>query len=119
MKALINACDRCESYNGQTAVLPPHSKSPKTFKRVRVPVAYSTSIITQPPSNSRLPSPLVHSFLHQISYSYPRSLQRKAPPKLVVQNWFKRFQFGNFAVKDNSRSSRSSTDKVDAILEKY
>ncbi|GBP12525.1 Histone-lysine N-methyltransferase SETMAR [Eumeta japonica] len=34
----------------------------------------------------------------------------------VAQNWFKRFQSGYFDVKDESRSSRPVTDKVDAIL---
>jgi len=29
----------------------------------------------------------------------------------VVQSWFKRFQFGNFDVKDASRSSRPITGK--------
>ncbi|GBP82993.1 hypothetical protein EVAR_39682_1 [Eumeta japonica] len=36
----------------------------------------------------------------------------------VAQNWFKRFQSSDFDVKDEPRSSRSVTDKVDAILEK-
>ncbi|GBP11395.1 Histone-lysine N-methyltransferase SETMAR [Eumeta japonica] len=38
----------------------------------------------------------------------------------VAQNWFKRFQSGNFDVKDEPRSGRPVTDKVvvDAILEK-
>ncbi|GBP94264.1 Histone-lysine N-methyltransferase SETMAR [Eumeta japonica] len=37
---------------------------------------------------------------------------------LVVQNWFKRFQSGNFSVKDKLRSGPPVTDKVDAVLEK-
>ncbi|GBP07539.1 hypothetical protein EVAR_4878_1 [Eumeta japonica] len=36
----------------------------------------------------------------------------------VVQNWFKHFRFGNFDVKDEPRSRRPFTDKVDAVLEK-
>ncbi|GBP95815.1 Histone-lysine N-methyltransferase SETMAR [Eumeta japonica] len=36
----------------------------------------------------------------------------------VAQNWFKRFQSGNFGLKDEPRSGRPVTDKVDAILEK-
>ncbi|GBP90915.1 hypothetical protein EVAR_66259_1 [Eumeta japonica] len=36
----------------------------------------------------------------------------------VAQNVFKRFQFGNFDVKDEPLSGRPVTDKVDAILEK-
>ncbi|GBP64040.1 Histone-lysine N-methyltransferase SETMAR [Eumeta japonica] len=37
---------------------------------------------------------------------------------IVAQNWFKRFQSGNFDVKDEFRSGRPATDKVDAILGK-
>ncbi|GBP93783.1 Histone-lysine N-methyltransferase SETMAR [Eumeta japonica] len=36
----------------------------------------------------------------------------------VARNWFKRLQSGNFDVKDEPRSGRPVTDKVDAILEK-
>ncbi|GBP73835.1 Histone-lysine N-methyltransferase SETMAR [Eumeta japonica] len=36
----------------------------------------------------------------------------------VAQNWFKRFQSGNFNFKDEIRSGRLVTDEVDAILEK-
>ncbi|GBP08346.1 hypothetical protein EVAR_78814_1 [Eumeta japonica] len=35
----------------------------------------------------------------------------------MAQNWFKRFQSGNFDVKDEPRSGRPVTDKDDAILE--
>ena len=34
----------------------------------------------------------------------------------VAQIWFKRFQSGNFDVKDARRSSRPITDKMDAIF---
>jgi len=36
----------------------------------------------------------------------------------VTQSWFKRFQFGNFDVKDASRSGRPITRKVDENMEK-
>ncbi|KAJ0174870.1 hypothetical protein K1T71_009978 [Dendrolimus kikuchii] len=36
----------------------------------------------------------------------------------VAQIWFKRFQFGNFDIKDARRSGRPVTDKIDAIFEK-
>ncbi|GBP49811.1 Integrator complex subunit 1 [Eumeta japonica] len=36
----------------------------------------------------------------------------------AAQNWFKRFQSGNFGVNDEPRSGPSVTDKVNAILEK-
>jgi [histone H3]-lysine36 N-dimethyltransferase SETMAR len=36
----------------------------------------------------------------------------------VAQIWFKRFQSGNFDVKDAPRSGRPITDKMDAIFEK-
>ncbi|GBP21739.1 hypothetical protein EVAR_10916_1 [Eumeta japonica] len=36
----------------------------------------------------------------------------------VAQNWFKRFQSSNFDAKDELRSTRPVTDKVDGILEK-
>ena len=36
----------------------------------------------------------------------------------VAQIWFKRFQSGNFDVKDARRSGRPITDKMDAIFEK-
>ncbi|KAL0842348.1 hypothetical protein ABMA28_014470 [Loxostege sticticalis] len=36
----------------------------------------------------------------------------------VAQIWFKRFQSGNFDVKDARRSGRPITDKIDAIFEK-
>ncbi|GBP39353.1 Histone-lysine N-methyltransferase SETMAR [Eumeta japonica] len=36
----------------------------------------------------------------------------------VAQNWLKRFQRGNFDVKDESRSGRPVIDKVDAVLKK-
>ncbi|GBP82245.1 Putative uncharacterized protein FLJ37770 [Eumeta japonica] len=36
----------------------------------------------------------------------------------VAQNWFDRFQSHDFDVKDEPRSGRPVTDKVDAILEK-
>ncbi|GBP58691.1 Histone-lysine N-methyltransferase SETMAR [Eumeta japonica] len=36
----------------------------------------------------------------------------------VAQNWFKCFQSSNFDIKDEPRSGRPVTDKVDAILEK-
>jgi len=36
----------------------------------------------------------------------------------VAQSWFKRFQSGNFDVKDAPRSSRSITGKIDEIMEK-
>jgi len=36
----------------------------------------------------------------------------------VAQIWFKRFQSGNFYVKDARRSGRPITDKMDAIFEK-
>ena len=36
----------------------------------------------------------------------------------VVQIWFKRFQSGNYDVKDARRSGRPITDKMDAIFEK-
>lgn len=36
----------------------------------------------------------------------------------VAQVWFKRFQAGNFDIKDASRSGRPVTDKIDAIFEK-
>ncbi|GBP53187.1 Conserved oligomeric Golgi complex subunit 4 [Eumeta japonica] len=35
----------------------------------------------------------------------------------VAQNWFKRFQSGDFDVKDEPRSGRPVTEKVNAILE--
>ena len=35
----------------------------------------------------------------------------------VAQIWFKRFQSGNFDVKDACRSGRPITDKMDAIIE--
>jgi len=36
----------------------------------------------------------------------------------VAQNWFKRFQSGNFDVKDALRSGRPIIGKVDEIMEK-
>jgi len=36
----------------------------------------------------------------------------------VAQNWFKRFQSGNFGVKDAPRSGRPIIGKVDKIMEK-
>ncbi|GBP03314.1 Histone-lysine N-methyltransferase SETMAR [Eumeta japonica] len=36
----------------------------------------------------------------------------------VAQNWFKRYLSGNFDVKDEPRSGRPVTDKVDVVLEK-
>jgi len=36
----------------------------------------------------------------------------------VAQSWFKRFQFGNFDVKDAPHSGRLITEKVDEIMEK-
>ncbi|KAJ0176514.1 hypothetical protein K1T71_007693 [Dendrolimus kikuchii] len=36
----------------------------------------------------------------------------------VAQIWFKRFQSGNFDIKDTRRSDRPVTDKIDAIFEK-
>jgi len=36
----------------------------------------------------------------------------------MTQNWFKRFQSGNFYVKDVPRSGRPITGKVDEIMEK-
>ncbi|KAJ0183521.1 hypothetical protein K1T71_001497 [Dendrolimus kikuchii] len=36
----------------------------------------------------------------------------------VAQIWFKRFQSGNFDIKDARRSGRPVTDKIDAIFEK-
>jgi len=36
----------------------------------------------------------------------------------VAQNWSKRFQSGNFEVKDASHSGRPITGKVDEIMEK-
>ncbi|KAJ0175168.1 hypothetical protein K1T71_009309 [Dendrolimus kikuchii] len=36
----------------------------------------------------------------------------------VAQIWFKRFQSGNFDIKDAHRSGRPVTDKIDAIFEK-
>jgi len=36
----------------------------------------------------------------------------------VAHIWFKRFQSGNFDVKDARRSGRPVTDKMDAIFEK-
>jgi len=36
----------------------------------------------------------------------------------VAQSWFKHFQFGNFDVKDASRSERPINEKVDKIMEK-
>jgi len=36
----------------------------------------------------------------------------------VAQSWFKRFQSGNFDVKDASRSGRPINGKVDEIMEK-
>jgi len=36
----------------------------------------------------------------------------------VTQSWFKRFQSGNFDVKNASRSGRPITEKVDKIIEK-
>jgi len=36
----------------------------------------------------------------------------------VAQNWFKRFQSGNFYVKDVSLSGRPITGKIDEIMEK-
>ncbi|GBP65171.1 hypothetical protein EVAR_48648_1 [Eumeta japonica] len=44
--------------------------------------------------------------------------ESNAVPLRVVQNRFKRFQVSNFDVKDESRSGRPTTDRVDAILEK-
>ncbi|GBP77873.1 Putative uncharacterized protein FLJ37770 [Eumeta japonica] len=41
-----------------------------------------------------------------------------AVSKRDAQNWFKRFQSGNFDVKDEPRCGRPVTGKVDAILEK-
>ncbi|KAJ0180544.1 hypothetical protein K1T71_003948 [Dendrolimus kikuchii] len=35
-----------------------------------------------------------------------------------AQIWFKRFQSGNFDIKDAHRSGRPVTDKIDAIFEK-
>ncbi|KAJ0181233.1 hypothetical protein K1T71_003318 [Dendrolimus kikuchii] len=37
---------------------------------------------------------------------------------VVAQIWFKRFQSGNFDIKDARRSGRPVTDKIDAIFEK-
>ncbi|GBP30314.1 Mariner Mos1 transposase [Eumeta japonica] len=37
---------------------------------------------------------------------------------VVFMDWFKRFQSSNFDVKDEPRSRRSITNKVDVILEK-
>jgi len=36
----------------------------------------------------------------------------------VAQSWFKRFQSGNFDVKDAPHSGRSITGKVDEIMKK-
>ncbi|KAJ0174407.1 hypothetical protein K1T71_009515 [Dendrolimus kikuchii] len=36
----------------------------------------------------------------------------------VAQIWFKRFQSGNFDIKNARRSGRPVTDKIDAIFEK-
>ncbi|GBP49954.1 hypothetical protein EVAR_37038_1 [Eumeta japonica] len=36
----------------------------------------------------------------------------------VAQNWFKRFQSGNFGVKDEPCTGRPVMDKIDLILEK-
>jgi len=36
----------------------------------------------------------------------------------VAQSWFKRFQSGNFYVKDAPRSDRPISGKVDEIVEK-
>ncbi|GBP10828.1 hypothetical protein EVAR_5421_1 [Eumeta japonica] len=44
--------------------------------------------------------------------------ERSAVLVRVAQNWCKNFQFGNFDVKDQPRSGRPVTNKVDAILEK-
>jgi len=36
----------------------------------------------------------------------------------VAQSWFKRFQSGNFDIKDASHSGRPITEKVEEIMEK-
>ena len=36
----------------------------------------------------------------------------------VAQSWFKRFQFGNFDIKDAPRSGRPITGKIDEIMNK-
>jgi len=36
----------------------------------------------------------------------------------VAQSWFKRFQFGNFEIKDAPRSGQPITGKVDEIIKK-
>jgi len=36
----------------------------------------------------------------------------------VAQSWFKRFQSGNFYVKNAFRSGRPITGKIDEIMEK-
>ncbi|GBP93313.1 Histone-lysine N-methyltransferase SETMAR [Eumeta japonica] len=41
----------------------------------------------------------------------------KAVTIKVAQNWFKRFQSGNFDVNEEPRSGQPVTEKVDAILE--
>ncbi|GBP42925.1 P protein [Eumeta japonica] len=45
-------------------------------------------------------------------------MEPKAASIRVAQNWFNRFHSGNFDVKDEPRSGRPVTDKVDAISEK-
>ncbi|GBP33130.1 hypothetical protein EVAR_18611_1 [Eumeta japonica] len=45
------------------------------------------------------------------------SLLTRFVSEIVAQNWFKRFQSSNFDVKEETRSGRPVTDKVDAILE--
>ncbi|GBP23550.1 Putative uncharacterized protein FLJ37770 [Eumeta japonica] len=42
----------------------------------------------------------------------------KAVSVRAAQNWFKRFQSGNFDVKNEPRSGQPLTDKVEAILKK-
>ncbi|GBP88076.1 Beta-1,4-N-acetylgalactosaminyltransferase bre-4 [Eumeta japonica] len=60
----------------------------------------------------------MHPFLMKQQIDYGIFIIEQQVSLRVIQNWFKRFEFGNFDVVYERRFGRPVMDKVDAILEK-